>query len=361
MLNDEVHGHVRELNDLLGSVLLARPITTTSTKDSDDEEFHTPPDTPRSVTPVPNDDADDFVLMQNYATADDDLDGFEEIPSDTPTSGAGSAAGGVTSGWVDGRPPVVLNNYKKPTGIDWNAFFRNTKFNIHLFLYNLSIKSVVNTIYHRTPGKIINTIMSIGIVQMTLTSVLYYPYISTAYAALLAYTYIQDRAKPETNFQNTKIAIGAGALLLNYISPFVFSPAQNMFLFMSYLYFSLGAYGMLTSSDEKTLLLSRISALTGANAFVIESPFIYLTVLTLFHRGDFDDIITEKAPTLAWTIIPSIKESARNARNAYLISIGEIAKDSFKTSIDIPIKLLERVYHKYIEPKLIERDFVTIS
>jgi hypothetical protein len=204
------------------------------------------------------------------------------------------------------------------------------------------LKFLINTLYesHR-PGKTIKTIFSVGIVQMTLTSVWYNPILAAGFAAYLGYVYIQDSAKPELKFQNSKATLGAGALLFNNISPFIFDPAQSPFLFMTYLYFSVSAWSVLTSSLEKTKLLSKITYLTGANAFAIESPFVYLGVLTLLQKSYLDDIIQKNLPTIVVSnFLPTIKTNARQASIDYLVTVSDILQDSFKTVIYLPYKML---------------------
>ncbi len=221
------------------------------------------------------------------------------------------------------------------------------------------LKFLINTLYesHR-PGKTIKTIFSVGIVQMTLTSIWYNPILAAGFAAYLGYVYIQDSAKPELNFQNTKTTLGAGALLFNNISPFVFDPAQSPFLFMTYLYFSVSAWSVLTSSLEKTKLLSKITYLTGANAFAIESPFVYLGALNLLQKGYLDDIIQKNLPTIVVSnFLPKIKTTAHQATIDYLVTVSDILQDSFKTVIYLPYEIAKNI----LESKKIAREFISIK
>lgn len=221
------------------------------------------------------------------------------------------------------------------------------------------LKFLINTLYesHR-PGKTIKVLFSIGIVQMTLTSIWYNPIISAGFAAYLGYVYIQDSAKPELNFQNTKTTLGAGALLFNNISPFIFDPADSPFLFMTYLYFSVSAWSVLTSSLEKTKLLSKITYLTGANAFAIESPFVYLGALTLLQKGYLDDIIQKNLPTIVVSnFLPKIKTTAHQATIDYLVTVSDILQNSFKTAIYLPCEIAKNI----LESRKITKEFVSVS
>jgi hypothetical protein len=221
------------------------------------------------------------------------------------------------------------------------------------------LKFLINTLYesHR-PGKTIKTVFSIGIVQMTLTSIWYNPILAAGFATYLSYVYIQDSAKPELKFQNAKAALGASALLFNNISPFIFDPAQSPFLFMTYLYFSVSAWSVLTSSLEKTKLLSKITYLTGANAFAIESPFVYLGALTLLQKGYLDDIIQKNLPTIVVSnFLPTIKANARQAAIDYLVTVSDILQDSFKTVTYLPYEIATNI----LESRKIAKEFVNMS
>ncbi len=205
------------------------------------------------------------------------------------------------------------------------------------------LKFILNTLYEsHKPGKTIKAIFSVGIVQMTLTSIWYNPILAAGFATYLSYVYIQDARKPELQLKNTKATLGAGALLFNNISPFIFDPAQSPFLFMTYLYFSVSAWSVLTSSLEKTKLLSKITYLTGANAFAIESPFVYLGVLTLLQKGYLDDTIQKNLPTIVVSnFLPTIKNNARQASIDYLVAVSDILQDSFKTVIYLPYEIVK--------------------
>lgn len=221
------------------------------------------------------------------------------------------------------------------------------------------LKFFINTLYESCrPGKTIKAIFSFGIVQMTLTSIWYNPILAASFATYLCYVCIQDAAKPELQLKNTKATLGAGALLFNNISPFIFDPAQSPFLFMTYLYFSVSAWSVLTSSLEKTKLLSKITYLTGANAFAIESPFVYLGALTLLQKGDLDDIIQKNLPTIVVSnFLPTIKNNARQASIDYLVTVSDILQDSFKTVIYLPYEIATSI----LESRKIAKEFVSVS
>ena len=223
------------------------------------------------------------------------------------------------------------------------------------------LKFLINTIHatHR-PGKFINNLFSIGIVQMTLTSIWCNPLLATGFFAYLGYVYMHDSKVKE--YRDTKIALGIGTLIFNNISPFIFDPAHNPFLFMTYLYFSMSAWGVLTSSLEKTKLLSKITYITGANAFVIESPFVYLGTLTLLEKGYLDDVIQKTIGDkilpniIAGNLLPSIKATAKAAVSEYLVNVTDILRDSFKTTIELPYVLIK----DFIEGRKINKEFVDI-
>jgi len=248
--------------------------------------------------------------------------------------------------------PNIIENYSEhPSALH---LLKTKSYATGKWLYQFrDLKHTINTLYEaKKHGTKLQTLMSLGIVQMTVTSVLYNPLLSAIFLCALGYTFIKDNP----DLKNTKLLLGAGALLFNYISPFIFDPAKSMFLFMSYLYFSLGAFGALTATDEKTVFLSRITTITGMNAFAINDPVLYLGVLTLLEKGYLDDIIAQNAPYSS-LYLGKIKETAKYARDDYLLSVTQVTKNSFESVITIPKHLFNFMLDKTIPA----RDFVVLK
>ncbi len=291
--------------------------------------------------------AQEFVMLSNFTTSVkapiEIQDDYDPNTKPQPVNDPNLIAGTKTS---------VINKYvKERTNRDrWEDLIQLSK------KYS-DLKFLINTLHdsHR-PGKFLKTLFSIGIVQMTITSIWCNPILAAGFAAYVGYVFSNDSKEKE--YRDTKVTLGIGALLFNNISPFIFDPAKNTFLFMTYLYFSSSTWGVLTSSSEKTKLLSKITYLTGANAFVIESPFVYIGFLTLLEKGYIDDIIVRKFPNiLVNNFLPTVKSSAKDAVTEYLLTITNVLKDSFETVIYLPYNVIVNI----LESRTISKEFVSIS